>query len=483
MKDSLTLKRRLARLLLFSGLAGLVVGISALVLIAASVAWAEDLSQKGEINQIGQISLKDAVTTALEKNTAIGQGLARVASSRASLVQAKADLLPDVTAGVSGSRQYERADALDPNARNFEGSGSASGRISSSLTLFDGFSNLNSVKSARLDLAAGEATYARTRQSVIFTIASDYLGVLESGELVKSEQDNLEAQRQRLSLIEEFTKAGKRSVADLLQQQAAVAQAELAVLSAQQDESLSKLQLTADMGISPTSGYAAVAIAPPEASHAVNQTREGVLRAALDLRPDVAAERGRVDAASTRVSVARSGWWPSISLSAGASSNYSDRDELRNFGDQFDDNVGFNAGLSISIPIFDKLRTATSVTQAKISLSDEQIALSDLERSVALDVERALLGYETAQKRHEVAKAQLDYASEALKATTARYDVGSSTLVEVTASNALYVSARNDFVRTGYELLLGRIALSYYEGNMDDMAEVLGVPLQGGTGE
>ena len=211
--------------------------------------------------------------------------------------------------------------------------------------------------------------------------------------------------------------------------------------------------------------------------------REKALKAALDVRPDVVAQRERVDAASARVSVARSGWWPQLSLSAGTSSSYSDRDGLAGFRDQIDDNVGFSAGLSMSIPIFDRFRTSTNVTQAKIGLSEEEIALSDLERAVALDVERALLAYETAQKRHQVAKAQLDYASEALEATTARYDVGSSTLVEVTASNAQYVSARNDFVRSGYELLLGRIAVSYYQGNIDDMARVLGVPLEGGAGE
>jgi len=503
MRDSSTLKRRFVRLLLFGGLAGLAVGLAAFMLIAASVAWAEAPGQvngtyQAPIGQIGQpgqadlaarISLSDAVRTALEKNSSIGQGLTRIASSRASLVQAKADLLPDVTASISGNRQYERADELDPSARTFEGSGSASGRISSSLTLFDGFGNLNSLKSARLDLAAGEASYERTRQSVIFTISSDYLSVLESGELVKSQQDNLEAQRQRLALIEEFSRAGKRSVADVLQQQAAVAQAELDLLGAQQDESMNKLQLTADMGISPTSDYAAVAVASPEAleksvsPYGTAPTREAVLKAALDLRPDVVAQRERVDAASTRVSVARSGWWPQISLSAGASSSYSDRDGLAGFRDQIDDNVGFSAGLSVSIPLFDRFRTATNVTQAKIGLSDEEIALSDLERSVALDVGRALLGYETAQKRHAVARAQLDYAGEALKATTARYEVGSSTLVEVTASNAQYVGARNDFVRAGYELLLGRIAVSYYEGNVDEMARVLGVPLERGTGE
>ena len=500
MKDSLTLKRRLVRLLLFGGLASVTVGLATLILLAASVAWAEAPGQLGQVNntgkgQIGEsgqfdqatrISLSDAVRTALEKNSSIGQGLTRIASSRASLVQAKADFLPDVTAGISGSRQYERADEIDPTVRDFEGNGSASGRVSSSLTLFDGFSNLNSLKSAKMDLAAGEASYERTRQSVIFTVTSDYLAALESGELVKSQMDNLEAQRQRLALIEEFSRAGKRSVADVLQQQAAVAQAELDLLGAQQDESMNKLQLTADMGISPTSDFTPVEIALPEpsvGSYGTSPARETALKTALDMRPDVVAQRERVDAASTRVSVARSGWWPQISLSAGASSNYSDRDGLADFRDQIDDNVGFNAGLSVSIPIFDRFRTATNVTQAKIGLSDEEIALSDLERSVALDVEQALLGYETAQKRHEVARAQLDYASEALKATTARYEVGSSTLVEVTASNAQYVSARNGFVRAGYELMLGRIAVSYYEGNVDEMARVLGVPLGGGTDE
>jgi outer membrane protein len=415
-----------------------------------------------------ELGLPEAVGIALEHSTTMEQAASRVASGRISLGQAKAGLLPSLSAGASAGEQYARGGPESDSPGHYQGSGSASAHASSGITVFDGFSNINSIRSASRELAAGEATYERTRQSVVFTVISDYLAVLESGELVSSRRDNLEAQRQQLALVEEYYRAGKRSVADLLQQQAAVANAELQVLSAEQEESTSKLQLTADMGVAPTFD---LTVEPLQASaktiYPIDSTKDAILAAALGLRPDVAAQRNKVSAASIKVAVARSGWWPSLALSAGASSSLLDR--------AYEDQIGYNVGVSLALPIFDRFQTRASVKQAKISLSDEEASLAELERTVALEVERAILSYETARKKHEVAQAQLDYAIEALRATTARYEVGSSTLAEVAASNAQYVSARNDLVQAAYQLLLGRIVISYYQGNVGEMARILGL--------
>jgi outer membrane protein len=451
-----------------------VLGWFGLVLLSPGPSGAEDLKV---------ISLEDAVNAALTRSASVAQAMDRVASSRVSLSQAKADLYPDLSAGVSGSRQYSRVGGAGETAGDYEGTSSMSARLSSSLSIFDGFSTINSIRSSRLDLAATEDTYQRTRQAVIFATVSDYLAVLESGELLKSQQDNLDAERQRLALVEELHGAGNRSIADVLQERATVAQAELQVLSAQRDESVNKLQLTADMGLPPSADYAVGPVATPEDLPRPDSTRDAVLRAAKAMRPDLAAQRKQVDAASLGVAMARSGWWPSLSLSAGASSNYVPGEGEASFSQQmFEDNVGFQAGLSLSIPVFDRFRTSASVRQAKLSLSSEETALADLERTVTLEMERALLDYETALKRLEVAKAQMDYAGEALSATTARYQVGAATLVEVAASNAQYVSARNQLVQASYGVLLGRVAVSYYQGNIDEMARLLGLSPEGGSG-
>jgi outer membrane protein len=450
--------------------------VSALILLGAVPAspWAQETET---------INLQQAIDTALKSNPSILQAKNRVAASRISVGQARAEFYPDLSASLSGSRNYSKSAAAGGGTGDYEGSDGVSARLSSNVSLFDGLSTINSLKKSNLDLAAGAQNYDHSRQELIFNTISDYLDVLMTGELVESQLNNLEAQRQQLSLTEEFYNAGNRSLADVLQQRATVAQAELQVLDAEHQESQAKLGLRGTMGLEPTADYRVEPVPHDSAMSAMPEgSLDNIVKDALTNRSDIAAEERLVQSASRQVAIARAGYWPSLSLGFNAGSNYSSSNEYSGFSDQmFEDNPSFGAGLSLSIPIFDRARTSSSVQQAKIALDNEKLALAGLRQQVIQEARQAVLDYEDAAKRLQVADAQLEYAAQAFEATNARYKVGASTLVEVTASNAQYVSARNERVRAVYTLILARIALGYHAGDIGQAVPMLGVTGAGRT--
>jgi outer membrane protein len=421
----------------------------AVALVAPRV-WAEEPRR---------VTLEEAIRTAAERSIASLQAADRVDAGKASVWQAAAQFLPDLRFSASGDRALGRtSDSMK----------TVKASLSSGLTLFDGLGNVNSLRAAQLGLDADRGTYARTRENVIFQAASDFLDVLMNHELVASAQENLDAQRQQLDMIQEFYNAGNRSLADLLQQQAAVAQAELQLLSTEQTEGVSKLQLFKTMGVEPTTGYDAVPLTldplnlesqPPDPNSA--------LEAALAHRADLAGQRSQVAAASKRVWAARSGYWPALSISAGRSNGYSSPTTNGLFRGLRDSRPTLSAGLSFSAPIFDRLQTRTSVEQARIALRDERFGLEDLGRQVTLEVRQAQLAYETATKGLRAAEAQLQYATQALAATAERYRVGAATLVELAASRAQYASARTQRVQAGYNVVIAWLAIGYYRGDID----------------
>ena len=195
-----------------------------------------------------------------------------------------------------------------------------------------------------------------------------------------------------------------------------------------------------------------------------------MLEKALTKRADIKAQKMQIDAAQKQIRVARAEYWPSLSLSANAGSSYSSLYEFGDFSYQFfDSKPNATIGLSLSIPIFDRSRTENSIAQANIQLANERLTLEHLKQEVTFQVQQAVLDYQMAMKQLKVAEAQLRFARQALEVAEERYNVGASTLVELSQSRAQYVEATNDRVKTHYNLLLNRVAIDYHQGDMDRM--------------
>jgi len=435
--------------------------VFAFLSITARIAQAQDTRM---------ITLHDAIDTALELNIELQRSSNQVASGEISLIQSKAAFLPDLSASASASRNYSRA--YDPATDMTDGRESESVNLglSTRLTLFDGFGTIASLQSSKLQLSAAKEDLQRVRQLVIFETFSRYLQVLMDRELLDSERENLAAQRQQLQRVEEYYKVGNRSRADLLQQQAEISQAELRVLRAEESLNVSKLQLLRTIGLEPSTEYQ-VEIMPVEelVGELAGEKMDVQWDLVLQQRRDVDAQTLSVEAAKKAITSARSGYWPSLSLSAELGSGYNSGSEYGNFSDQvMDINPTARIGLSLSIPIFDRSVTRSSVQKAQIQLAYEQLGLEDLRQTVSFEIQQALFDYSTAQKELQAARAQREYAGQALQATAERYDVGSAILAELSLARAQYVSANNDWIQANYSLLFNRVAVDYYAGRLDD---------------
>src|SRR5205085_2625338 len=81
------------------------------------------------------------------------------------------------------------------------------------------------LRSARLTQEAGDRNVKRAEQTVAFTVASNFLAIVQQQEQVRVQQENLAAQEAQEKQIKAFVDAGSRPISDLYQQQATVAAA------------------------------------------------------------------------------------------------------------------------------------------------------------------------------------------------------------------------------------------------------------------
>jgi outer membrane protein len=382
----------------------------------------------------------------------------------------KTDFLPDLKLSVGASRSYGKQ--LDTLSNGFEWGKSSSTMnlsVSSGLDLFSGFGRIAALRQSLLQLDSERKSFTWSREQVIYGTVQQFVLVVLDGEITKADQENLEAQKKQLSQIEAFTKAGRNPIVDLYQQQAAVADAESRILIDQRNSVVDTYKLVQIMGVEPDAGYT---IVTPDVEAMTNGLAglvgEDAVKKAFAGRSDLEAQRLQVEAARKQMTVSRSGYWPSLSISASAGTGYLSTG-IYDFGDQFyTNNLNASVGIALSVPIFDRLVTKNSVDQAKVQLRQAEIGVAKLELQVEVDVRQALEDYATATKAVEVAQAQFTYSEQALKSMEERYRVSASTLVDLTLARATNLQSTYNLINARYSRLLKGVAVLYYAGHIGE---------------
>ncbi|MGD9489577.1 MAG: TolC family protein [Calditrichaceae bacterium] len=411
-----------------------------------------------------QLRLGEAIQLALEQNISLRISSNSVSGAKIDVNQSRMEFLPNVSASLSSSKDF-------PKTGNENESVNAS--VSSGLNLFNGFYDISRLNKAGLDLAAEEAGYNRSRESVVFETISRFVQVVLNNEFIGIEKNNLEAQMIQLKQIEEFRKAGNRSKADVYQQLADIKQNELNVLNAASEYEVSRNLLSRTLGIQLNDDMKFLA---PEIDLITQKiTSSGPDQETFQMevnsrRFDLRAQQLNIESGTEQIRAAKSGYWPSVSLTASAGSNYSGSVQGYSFSDQlFDENPYVRLGLSVSVPLFDRFYTKYNVQQANIQLSTQKMMLEDLKLEINNEIRQAMFDYKSALKQKELAQARKEYALEALKISEERYRVGSSTYVEMSQVRASYVTAAYQKVSADYNLLLKYAAVYYYGGNIDEV--------------
>jgi outer membrane protein len=443
--------------------------------LAAAFAWlcvsAAALAQDSRV-----ITYDEAIRIALEQNADLKQTQNAARLGELDVRQARNQFLPNLNLSVQGGQSFGRSFSESEGTTIDTDAQSANINVNSGVTLFDGFSNVASLRAAKLAGQASRLDVTRGRETVVFTVASDYLALIQQQEQLRVQRENLSAQSDLEQQVQTYVDAGARTIADLYQQQANVAGARLALVQAERASELAKVDLIDALQLDPRGAYE---FEPPAAEAIAAAGERPALTSLMDQallkRADLTAEKARVDAADQQVRVARGELWPTVSLSAGYGSSYNSASDSA-FSDQLDQRRGGAIGLSVSIPIFDRGNARIDTRRAEIAADNARINLQSLHNSVGLQVRRAYLDFRSADEQLTAAQAQQKAAQLALEAVMDRYSAGAATLVEVSQARATQVQAASAAISARYGALFQRTLLDYYVGNLDTKIPAPAIP-------
>jgi outer membrane protein len=415
-----------------------------------------------------QLDLAACVGLALEHHPTIQRAERDLAQSRIQVRQASAQLLP--TVGVGGG--FSRYTSVSPQrllnpATNQIVEGSATAittmsyytGLSVSQTLFN-----RSVSALYAQAVAAEATAASaadlSRQQLILQVYQAYFNLLRARRNLEVAAADLAYNEGLLEQVRTLRQIGSRAEVDVLRQESALAQARQRMIAATNNDGRSRAELNYLIGHPVTEVLAVVDELEPDGGEITLQ--EALDRAAASHPLLRQADLG-VSSARSGVEAAAAGRWPSVSLSG----NYSWRgDNYLDIGDAFSKDYTWSVGVSLSVPVFDGLRTRLNTARAHLALEgarqDRGAALQSVER----DVYRAVLDLEESRQSLETARQAVQLAGEALRLSEELYRLGSGTLLEVNASQLDQVNARYQEVQALFNLKVARAALDFAVGEL-----------------
>lgn len=421
-------------------------------------------------------TLEECIAHAYEHNIEIKARELTAAEKRIALAESKWSYAPDLS--VSNSSSLATGRVLDETTYEFVENETVAGNSSSlgaNILLFGGLKNYYNLKRAQLDLRSSLLAVEKMRNDVRMNVTAYYLEVLCAEETIRDAEQVVAELRMQEEKTAKKVEARKVTTADLLQIRSQLADAENDVLTARNTYDIARLNLCQLLEIDDYTTFRTVApdVGVPARSGIADSPAE-VFDAAREL-PELEAARVGIDMARRDLQIARTAYWPTLSLSVGYGSSYSDvrqkmfrntdgtyRYEAYPFFEQYKDNASSYVSLSLNIPIFGKFTVRKNVQRQKLAIRQAEYALRTAEKQVEKEVAQALIDARTAWERYRGAQRYVASAEEAARQIERKYDLGAATVTDYNAAVSAAVKARSQRLQAKYEYLFKIKTLTYY---------------------
>lgn len=189
---------------------------------------------------------------------------------------------------------------------------------------------------------------------------------------------------------------------------------------------------------------------------------EYALERSLISMPDMQISQYNVEIAEAGLKISKAGYTPTISLNGSLGTGHAN--DFVAYGSQLSDRFNAQIGISVSIPIFDKGRTRSNVTQSKITLQQAELEQKYTELTFRQNILQEYRNVVSAESKYEASKVKENAYSSSFAAYRTKYEVGSITTVELLQQQNNYVSAMNEYIQNKYGFILKRKMLDVYMG-------------------
>jgi outer membrane protein len=288
-----------------------------------------------------------------------------------------------------------------------------------------------------------------TKLQVMLSVRRAYFTARATKALVDVAKETLDDQNKHLAQTQGFVTVGTQPPIALAQQKAAVANAQVGLITSQNSYETAKAQLNQAAGITIGTDYDVTDEEFPPVD-GEDLSREQLVASALNSRPELAAIAKQRQAQEATLSAARGGYGPTLAATAG----------FNEVGTSLTGLVpNWNVGVGLTWPFYQGGLTQGQIHQAEANLESVDAQRGAEELQVRLDVDSARLAVRAAKATIGAADDAVTSAREQLRLAEQRYATGVGNIIELNDAQVAYSSAAAQVVQAHYSLASARAQL------------------------
>ena len=138
--------------------------------------------------------------------------------------------------------------------------------------------------------------------------------------------------------------------------------------------------------------------------------------------------------------------------------------ETESMGKQLDNNLNKSVGLSLSIPLFNRMSTRNSVRQAKLNRDMQELQLETAKKSLFKEIQQAFCNAENAKKQYESSIIAQEAADAAFMLVKKKYENEKATSTEFNEAKQKRLKAQTDKLQAWYNYLFKAKIIAFYAG-------------------
>lgn len=416
--------------------------------------------------------LASCIDYALEQNIQIKKDKIVMEESMIDTKTAKAALFPDLSFSTSHNvvnRPYsEQSSIIDgsnvistSHKTNYNGNYG----LNASWTLYNGSKRLNTIEQEKLNNRIAKLDVATSENSIQESITQTYVQILYAAEAVKVNENTLKVSEAQRDRGKELLAAGSIAKSDLAQLEAQCSTDKYQLVTAQATLQDYKLQLKQLLELD---GEEEMQLALPQLVDADVLSplpgKSEVYKSALVLRPEIEASRLSVETSKLDIDIARSGYRPSISLSAGIGTNHTTGSDFT-FSEQVKNGWNNSIGVTLSVPIFNNRQTKSSIQKAKLQQQSSQLELQNQQKTLFKTIEGLWLDANSAQQQYAAATEKLRSTQTSFDLVSEQFNLGMKNTVDLLTEKNNLLSAQQEQLQAKYMAILNAKLLHFYAGD------------------
>lgn len=343
------------------------------------------------------------------------------------------------------------------------------------MPVFNGLQVHNSIRGSKLDAEASNFDLQKAINDVSLNTSLNYLNVILNKELFDNAQFQLESSTQQLERTKILVASGALPRANELQLESQVATNEVSLINAQNNLDLALLALKQSLLLPPGEEIdVEVPDIDVDQSEVEGSTIVEVYETAVTNQPEIKSADLRVESAKLALDVSKGGLYPTLNLSGGFSTNFSDAQvvfdqasgtfETVPFRTQYDNNLSQRLSLNLNIPVFNGFQARSQVQRSKVSVQQAELSSTEQRNALYQTIESSYRNALAASKTYTASQKQVESLEETYRAVENQYNNGAANFTDYqVAANNLF-QAQSDLSRAKFDFIFRQKILDFYLG-------------------